>query len=253
MFFNLYHNIILQNTKMIDYFSFRNLRNSEYYQFMVSALDVFGKNVVVREQFGCLLDSLSENLIVAELALSAERKSEKVREKNEADRYRDRLHSKLFNYLKSILYDERDPRFEAAQEVMRVVKEAGNPTRLAENAQSAMMTALGNKLAPLSEQLDAINAKQMVDEMMDANRQFIEAEKELREMIASQILNDTPLSVTAVRKQTDPVYRSLVAGVNVFSKTPSKKEACSELITKMNVLIARYDALLAARKREKKE
>jgi hypothetical protein len=238
---------------MINNFSFRNLRNAEYYQFMVSAFDLFAKSGFVRENFGYLYDSMGENLRAAETALAAERKNEKIREKNEADRYRDRLHSKLFNYLKSILYDDRDARFDDAQVVMRVVKEAGNPTRLAENAQSAMMTTLGNRLEPYRSQLEAIDAHRMVEEMLEANRRFIVVERELREMLAAQKLSDVPQSMTAVRRQIDPAVRAIITGVNVFTKVPSKKEECKELIAEMNVLTARYDALLSARKREKKE
>ena len=76
-----------------------------------------------------LYDELGGLVKTAEMALSVEKKNEKIRQKNEVDRYRDRLHSKLFNHLKSILYDEKDPRFDDAQQVMRVVKDVGNPTR----------------------------------------------------------------------------------------------------------------------------
>ena len=238
---------------MINSFSFKDLRNPEYFQFMVSVSDLFRKSGFVGANFEYLYSSMVENLRAAEAALAAERKNEKVKEKNEADRYRDRLHSKLFNSLKAILCDERDPRFDDAQTVMRVVKEAGNPTRLAENAQSAMMTALGNRLEPYRSQLEAIGVQQTVDEMIEANRRFITVERELREMLAAQRLSDTPVSMSAVRKQVDPVYRAIVTGVNVFACIPSKMEECKELIAEMNVLIARYDLLLSTRKKEKKE
>ena len=238
---------------MINKNSFRDLRNAEYYQYMTSVRDILAKYPVVGESFGCLQDELSANLAIAETALAAERRSEKVREKNEADRYRDRLHSKLFNYLKMILYDERDPRFDDALAVMRVVKEAGNPTRMSENAQSALMTTLGNRLQPLRRQLEAIEAQTIVDQMMEANRQFIAIEKELREAIAAQKLDATPTSMAAARRLIDPIYRALIDAINGFANVPSKRDAFKELIAEMNVLTARYDAMMAARKREKKE
>ena len=208
---------------MIDNFSFNDLRNAEYYQFMVSAFDLFAKCGFVCENFGYLHDSLGESLRAAETALAAERKNEKVKEKNEADRYRDLLHSKLFNYLKFILYDERDPRFDNAQTVMRTVKAAGNPTRLAENAQSAMMTALGNRLEPLYTQLEAIGVQQIADDMLEAKRRFIEVEREQRDMLAARKLSDTPVSMSAARKHIDPTYRTIVSGINVFTKVLRRK------------------------------
>ena len=242
-------------SKMINKYSFANLRNPEYYQFMFSVRDILAKYDIVLDNFGlqCLCDLLSENLHIAESALLAEKRNEKVREKNEADRYRDRLHRKLFNYLKSILYDEKDLRFDDAQEIMRIVREAGNPTRLPENAQSAMMSALGAKLEPLNSSLESIGAKTIVDEMMEANRQFIALEAEYRKMITAQQLDETPASMTLVRRVIDPIYRSIVAAINGYANVPSKKDECRELVAELNVLIARYEALLAARKREKKE
>ena len=234
---------------MINKFLFSNLRNPEYFQYMVSVRDVLSRHDVVHESFGCLYDALGGSLALAEVALAVERRSEKVREKNEADRYRDRMHRKLFNYLKSILYDDRDHRFDDAQAVMRIVNETGNPTRLPENAQSAVMTTLGNRLEPLRERLQAIGAQTIVEDMMNANRQFIIIEAELREELAAQKLDETPSSMSAARKMIDPVYRSIVAAINGYMNVPSKMESCRELVAEMNVLVARYDALLAARKK----
>ena len=237
---------------MIQKIQIQNLRNAEYFQFISSVQDILAKTGAENESFACLYEELQRWFKLAEKAMTLEKKNDKVRQKNEADRYRDRLHSKLFNYLKTILYDEKDARFDNAQQVMRVVKEAGNPTQMAENAQSAMMTALGNKLEPLRAQLEAIGAQNIVDDMMEANRQFIVIETEYRQMLAAQKLDDTTLPMNAVRKQIDPVYRAIINAINGLYGIPAKKEAYRETVTEMNVLTARYDALLAARKREKK-
>jgi hypothetical protein len=124
---------------------------------------------------------------------------------------------------------------------------------LAENAESAMLTALGNKLAAIRKRLEAIDAQQIVDDLMDANRQFIELEKECREILAVQKLGNTTPSMSAVRKEIDPAYRVIINAINGYCVLPAKKEAYRELIAEMNVLVAKYDALLMARKREKKE
>jgi hypothetical protein len=238
---------------MINKFSFPQLRNAEYFQFMVSAREILQKFSAASEHLGTLYNELGELLKVAEDALAAERRNEKIREKNEADRYRDRLHSKLFNFLKSILYDERDPRFDDAQAVMQTVKNVGNPNRLPENAQSAMLTTLGNRLEPLRSRLQAIGAQQTVDELMEANRQFIALERESREITAAQKLGNTPASMSAVRKQIDPLYRSIVDVLNGYAGVMAKNAQYLEKVAEMNVLTARYDSLIAARKREKKE
>jgi len=236
---------------MIQKISIKDLRNAEYFQFISSANSIFSKFNVEQESLTPLYSQLAELQQRAELAMSIEKKNEKVRLKNEMDRYRDRLHSKLFNYLKSILCDEKDPRFDDAQTVMRVVKEAGNPTRLAENAESAMLTALGNKLEPYQANLEAINAKQILGDLMRANQQFIALEIECRETLAEQKLNNSAPSMNSVRKEIDPVYRAIINAINGYCGIPSKKEAYRELITEMNVLVDKYEALLMARKKEK--
>ncbi|MDR0334009.1 MAG: DUF6261 family protein [Dysgonamonadaceae bacterium] len=238
---------------MINKLDISRLRNAEYFQLMVSARDIFKKFDAASANLSTLYKELDQLLVVAEEALAAERRNEKIREKNEMDRYRDRLHSKLFNYLKSILFDERDPRFDAAQEVMQVVKNAGNPSRLPENVQSATLTTLGNRLEPLRNRLEAIGAQQTVDDLMEANRQFIILERESREFTASQKLSSTPSSMSAVRRLIDPIYRAVVAVLNGYSGVMANNEQYREKVTEMNVLIARYDSLLAARRREKAE
>ena len=237
---------------MIQKIQMTALRNAEYFQFISSSCDLFACLGVDRDNLGTLYDELNNLLKMAETALTIEKKNAKVREKNDMDRYRDRLHSKLFNTLKAVLYDERDERFDDAQEVMRVVKEAGNPTRLSENAESAMLTTLGNKLEPYRSRLEAIGMQTIVDNLMEANRQFIALEKECREMLAAQKMGQTPPSMSAVRKQIDPVYRAIVNAINGYWGIPAKKEAYRELVAEMNVLAAKYDALLMARKKEKK-
>jgi len=105
---------------MINTLNIARLRNAEYYQFMISASDIFAKISIDREYFSLFFDEFDKLLKVAANAMTLEKKSEKIREKNEADRYRDCLHSKLFNHLKSILYDERDVRFQAEKLKRRI-------------------------------------------------------------------------------------------------------------------------------------
>ena len=236
---------------MIYKFSFSNLRNAEYNQYMKSVHDIFVRLNADRGAFGSLIDLLDAQLKIAETAMSAERRSEKVREKNDMDRYRDRLHSKLFNHLKTILYDEYDARFDDAQAVMKVVKEAGNPTQLSENRQTAMMTLLGNRLEPLRDKLQSIGALEIVDEMLEANRQFIILEEQARDVIATHKLENAP-SAGSVRKEAENVYRNIVDAINAFAKMPHKKEKYKEVTNDTNVIVERYNQMIAARKRSSK-
>jgi len=235
---------------MINKFPIHALRNAEHYQFMASAHLIFEKHSFDRIHLQPLYDDLGVLIKAIEQGLAVERKNEKIREKNEMDRYRDRLHSRLFNYVKSILYDEQDPLFDDAQTVMSILKDVGNPNRLAENAQSTMLITLGNRLATVNVQIEKIGATFMVEKLMETNRQFIRLETESREVTASRKLDHVP-SVTIVRKKIDPVYRNIVDALNGYVRIPVKKEACRELIYEMNILVAKYDALLSARRSTK--
>ncbi|MDR2887980.1 MAG: DUF6261 family protein [Bacteroidales bacterium] len=232
---------------MIEKFRFTNLRNAEYSQYMNSASKIFAQHSFVVEIFGSLLDMFNAKLKTAEAALLAERKSLKVQQKNEADSYRDCLHSKLFDYMKSVLHDVRDWRYANAVEIMNVIKRAGNPRSLPENAESAMLAALCADLEPLREKLEYINAHTFVDELRAANQRFIAIEEEYRQMLAGQELDAQHMSMSALRRQITPLYRAIVNAINGYAGVPDKKEQCTALTAEMNVLVARYEALLNTR------
>jgi hypothetical protein len=234
--------------EVIRKFPFKNLRNPEHLQFMRSSRDVFGKHTVVNEDFGSLFMEFKEKITMEDNSMYTERNNDKVREKNDADDYRDSLHSKLFYHVKSITFDKKDPRLEDAQAVLKVLKETGNPSHLSENAESAMLTTLCRRLLPLATQLKNISALDILDMLFQANENFIKIEKEYRDLLAEQKSDASYMSMSAARRQTDPVYRAMINAINGYAGVPAKKETCRELIIEMNVLVARYDAVLTARK-----
>ena len=232
---------------MINKFKIGNLRNAEHYLFLCSVCDIFDKYGIDPDNLGALYVELRECAAEQKTALTIEEKNQKVSEKNDADNRRDKLHSKLFNYLKSILCDEDDPRFDDAQAVMQIMKKAGNPATLAENAESAMLEALGNSLEPLKSQLAAINALEIVDALMNANNRFIVLEKECREFAAT-VKSSKGRSMGEIRKHADGIYRTVINVVNSYAQLATKRADYSDMIAEMNVLVAKYDHLLMTRK-----
>ena len=235
---------------MINTFGLTNLRNAEHYKFISSVCAIFEKYGVEHETIAMLLEQMATYVADAEAAMTFEMQNEKVREKNELCIYRDKLHSKLFNYLKSILYDEFDERFDNAQTIMKIVKDMGNPARMPENVESVMLTTLGTKLEPFAEQIDAIGAKRLVDDLMNANKRFIEIERQTRET-AAQLKAAKPTSIGELRKKADPIYRALTGIINGYVNIPDNKDTWKNIIDEMNVLVAKYDHLLVTRKRRK--
>jgi hypothetical protein len=235
---------------MIEKIQMVRLRNAEHFQFITDADRIFGKYGAEEQILAPVYAELSRLRQEEEAAMAVEQSNAKVKEKNVTEHYRDRLHSKLFNYVKSILCDEADPLLENAQRVMNVIKETGNPTRLSENAESAMLTTLGNKLEPYRADLETIGALPHLEKLLEANRQFMQLESECRELIAARKLF-VP-STTTIRKQVDPVYRRIVDTVNVFIQL-NGDDSYKALVADLNTLIEKYDALLATRKGRKKE
>ena len=116
---------------MIHKIKVTNLRNAEHLQFVTDACAIFFKHRLEPETLSPLYESLSGLQKEEEAALAVEKSNAKIKEKGWADLFRDRLHRKLFNHVKAIVYDETDPLFDAAQRVMAVIKGVGNPTQLA--------------------------------------------------------------------------------------------------------------------------
>jgi hypothetical protein len=232
----------------INKFVTRNLLNAEFYQFLVSANAIFDSHKIDFDRLQPLYEALQSHAVQMEISLASERRNEKIRKKNEMDTRRDRLHGRLFNYLKYILFDETDERYNDAREVMNIVRTVGNPTQLSENRQSALMTTLGNRLRQANDKLEAIGAKEIVDQMMDANTQFIELERQVREITAAQKTEGMPSAGNA-RREAYEVYRTIVDAINAFAKMQHKKEKYADIVTDMNVLVNRYNTMMAARRR----
>ncbi|MDR1156344.1 MAG: DUF6261 family protein [Bacteroidales bacterium] len=236
---------------MINKFPMQNLRSAEHLQFNTDADVIFRKHQAESQRLSPCYNEYSRLVKQEEASMATETGNALIGEKGVAEHYRDKVHSKLFNHVKAILYDDEDPLFDAAQRVMAVIKSVGNPSRLPENAESAVITTLGNKLEPYRTDLEAIGAQPHVDKLLEANRRFIRLETECRAVVAARFLVAQP-PVTAVRKQVDPVYRIIVDTINLAVRQQSDEGTHQELIAEMNTLIGKYDALLAQRKGKKK-
>jgi hypothetical protein len=223
-----------------------HMHNADHYLFIYSVCAILRKYNISIEFILKLLERLEALCKEEEEAFTFEKTNAKVREKDEADRYRDNLHSRFFNYVKSILYDKNDPHFEDAQKVMEVLKSVGNPTQLPENVESTVIITLGNKLEPLGASVEIIGAKPMLEALLTANSRFMVLEQETRELTSVKKSNQP--SVSAVRKRVDPVYRAIVGIINGLIELPEEKAAFKDLIAEMNVLITKYELLILARK-----
>jgi hypothetical protein len=234
---------------MIEKFQIVQLRIPEHLQFTTDSGIIFDKYNLESNVLSSFYQKHAFLRGQEEKAMALGVKNKKIKEKNEVELYRDRLHGKLFNYVKSILYDEKDPLFVPAQDVMSVIKSVGNPTRLSENAETALITTLGNKLEPYNHNLEAIGAKQHLDKLLEANRLFAQLETECREIASERTQANLP-SVTAIRKEIDVVYRQIVNAINVFIQL-NGEERYGAFVADLNTLVSKYGSLIAQRKTRK--
>jgi hypothetical protein len=236
---------------MIRKVKITQLRNAEHLQFVTDSEKVLRTHLLELDALSSVYDNYTRLGKAEETAMAVELRNEKVKLKNEAEYYRDRLHGKLFNYVKAILYDEADPQFDAARRVMEVIKSVGNPTRLSENAETAMLTTLGNKLAPYTADLESIGAQSHLYKLMEANQKFSQLEAECRNIASERAQTGLP-SVSTIRKEIDPVYRKIVDTFNVFILLHGE-ESYKALIADLNTLTDKYNTLISQHKAVKKE
>jgi hypothetical protein len=123
---------------------------------------------------------------------------------------------------------------------------------LAENAETAMITTLGNKLEPYRTDMETIGVQVHLDKLLEANTIFAQLETECREIVSARSFANI-LPVSTVRKQIDPVYHDIINAFNTFIRL-NGEETYQLLVTEVNTLVDKYDTLLAQRKgRTKKE
>ncbi len=226
-----------------------NFRNKEHWQFIKLALDIFLKYnpdaLNIRELYN-ELDQLANE---EQTAISVELGSAITVKREAADLYRDRMHSKFYHYVLSfILDDEEAGEFEAAQRVMRIIRQVGNPWKLADHAETTMLIQLGNELQPYSADLEMIGAQSRLDKLLAANLRFVELDKLCRD----DRTNRPSGSVKAVRVKVDPTYTSIIDAINSDVKR-YKDDRFDLLITDLNAIVKDYSTLLAQRKSRTKK
>jgi hypothetical protein len=89
-----------------------------------------------------------------------------------------------------------------------------------------------------------------LDKLIEANRRFMELEKECRDIAGERSAVKSP-SVATIHKQTDIVYCLIVNSINMFI-TWEGEASYRTLISDLNILVEKYDNILARRTGKKK-
>ncbi len=230
-------------TKIVK-FSPHNLRNKEHMQFIRLILEALLKHDPDNLNIRALYDDLAQLMQEEETALSVELGSSITAQRDAADYYRDRMHSQLYHYVKSFLFDEEEAAdFEAAKRVMRIIRQVGNPWKLADQAETSMIIQLGNELKPYQADIDQIGAQGRLDKLLSANQRFAEVDKLCRD----DKTNRPSGNVKVVRLKVDPAFTSIKDAINADIDR-YKDNRFDTVVTDLNAIIKDYSTLLAQRK-----
>ncbi len=228
----------------IQKFEHRSLRNKEHLQFIKLVLEALIKHDPNNLNIRGLYDELAQLIQEEEMALSVELGSSITAQREAADNRRDRMHSVLYNYVKSFLFDEEEvAEFESAQRVMRIIRQVGNPWKLADQAETSMIIQLGNELKPYQADLEQIGAQSRLDKLLVANDRFVELDKLCRD----DKTNRPSGNVKSVRVKVNPAYWAIANAINADIDR-FKDDRFNAVATDINSIIKDYSTLLAQRK-----
>jgi hypothetical protein len=220
------------------------LRHREHLQFIRKSLNA----VIAHDPVTLNLDMLSSQLAVLvqeeETAMSVETGSTLTGLREASDLRRNRSHSALFNYTKTFTYNDDDAKAcGAAQRIMRIIRQVGNPWNVSDQAKTSLITELINELKPYAADIEGIGAKWLVDKLAAANLRYTE----LDERYHKEKSNRPSGNVSAVRQKITPVYNSIIGAINADAvRYPDGR--FNALAAELNTIIKEFNALMAQRK-----
>jgi hypothetical protein len=230
---------------MINSLNSGNLRNPEHVNFVNEIVSVLKKH---NPDNPLLKDCCDEIFALRDeevQAMDVELGNVLSKQVSAAEQYRDRLHGGLYYYVKSFLYDDAEAaRFDAAQRIMRIMQQVGNPTKLSDSAETALLDKLADQLQTYAADLELLGATGRLQKLTDANRRFVELSTTRRE----DNLSRPSGNVKAVRLKIDPVCKALVNAINLLSR---KDTRYAGLIDDFNAVTAKYNQLLSNRQSRK--
>jgi hypothetical protein len=133
-------------------------------------------------------------------------------DKEKAELNRDNRYGAFVAFIRNALYDSNPVTVEAAENIMDVVNDIGNPTRLNDSKETTELHSLVARLTTLSSQIATIGANARLQELDAANREFERLQNEWYKAGAKKL----PANLFAVRKQWAPVYKSIVYRINTL-------------------------------------
>lgn len=220
-------------------FLLTKLKNAEHLLFMQQIEALVAE--VNHEKISPLNREFKTLLEKAEEGQKQVRKSEHTNELVLLDKKRDRLYNALKYRLESEKRCVSQPRNEAAELLLIVVKSYGNPTRLNLIEQTSVINQFISELRQpkYAEAIRKTGLEEFVSALEQANQAFFAKHQERRDTTAEQVSID----VKSVRKLIDEQYYKINTRIQALMELEPTDELTT-LVNKINATIDKYKTLV---------
>jgi hypothetical protein len=167
--------------------------------------------------------------------------------KENAESYRDNRYSALVAFVRNASYDSNNTVSEAAESIMEVINNIGNPTNLGDSKATAELYNLVARLDTFASKINIIGANVRLKELEDANRKFERLQNEWFKAGAKK----SSITITNIRLQLAPVYKSIVYRINALIEI-NGVDQYKNFVDAHNKMIEYYRNILAQRKGRRK-
>jgi hypothetical protein len=235
------------NTKGIDFFRTGVLQNGEYVSFMAETDLQIVDNGVEKMGIGGLYPLFKDGLTNVQRTYGVLPGNPLTEAKDNAEHHRDNRYMAFSISARNATYDSDPAISEAADRVLKVIDEIGNPIKLSDSKETAELLNLQTNLQPLAAEIELIGAGGRLTELVEANEEFIRLQDEWYKVGGEKPSGN----MLTARRQLDPVYRNIVNCINSFTALngPANYES---FIAAHNKLIAQYRTIVAQRKTKAK-
>ncbi|MDR1156542.1 MAG: DUF6261 family protein [Bacteroidales bacterium] len=232
----------------ITFFRTTAMQKGEYVSFMSETDRQLVANDVNRMRLGGLHPLFKDKLLLVQQTHGVLPGNSLTEAKNNAEYYRDTRYVAFSIAVRSATYNSDPAISEAADRVLKVVDEIGNPTKLSDSKGTARLFNLQTNLQPYSADIQLIGVDGRLAELVSANGEFVRLQDEWYKAGGEKPSGN----MFAARQQLDPVYKNIVNCINSFAVI-NGVAAYESFILAHNKLIAQYKTIIASRKTRAKK
>jgi hypothetical protein len=231
------------DTKNIVFFRTSVMHNGEYVSFMSETDRQIIVNGTDRMGIGTLYPLFKDGLTLVQRTYGVLPGNPLTEAKSKAENYRDNRYVALTTYVRSAACDSDPLIGKAADTVLKIIDDIGNPVKLSDSKETAELFNLQVNLQPYQAEIGLIGAGRRLAELVAANDEFVRLQDEWYKAGGEKLSGNMIIA----RRQLDPVYRNIINCINSFVALYGVN-VYEPLILAHNELIAQYAAILAQRK-----